>query len=526
LITLSDTLLTAQKAAYVTGGSYEPRWKIVLSRAGQTTHGYDMTRVIKIQLTEEEESGVSEVLLDNSDFALNDLNFEQFQGIIYFGYYTAVTRSIWVKNTAYAVGNVVTPTTLTGYQYRCTIAGTSHASTEPTWGTALGVTQTDGGVTWEMDGNTGDEYTPRAPLKVEAQEFQSSETQLTCRLYLTGIPNDLAGDKAESAYTQESGDTNTVKALMDDIAGGTLAPYTDYPAVTLTYDSGYDDGIINAFKPADYFSVSVNQSRDDKLSELLAYTHCRRRAKADGAIHIFQPTLTGTTYDYEYQLAVDTYHTFFSKALRHRFVNPNKEIVSSHPDQGNYTGSATSATSYALRPKIHTTYRRLTSSAQAALIAAAIIERTELAADRGSAVVPMNCGQELFDYVKITDARENSDYRVGNVQYIQFNCALGTASSEGRFDMTIRFGKLNLQSISALLGDVIGATGATGATTGIPQWLIDYINTMLDDITTLYKNQDIMIDNLKSLYDYIIPGTDVHFKKLTAEEQMIIPVWS
>ncbi len=473
----------------------EPRWKLVLSRAGQTTRGYDMERVIKIQLAEEEDSGISEVLLDNSDFALNDLNFEQFQGIIYFGYYTAVARSIWVKNTAYAVNDVVTPTTLTGYQYRCTIAGTSHASTEPTWGTALGVTQTDGSVTWEMDGNTGDEYAPRAPLKVEAQEFQSSETQLTCRLYLTGIPNDLAGDKAESAYTQESGDTNTVKALLDKIAGATLTPYTNYPAVTLTYDTGYDDSIINAFKPADYFSVSVNQTRDDKISELLAYTHCRRRAKADGAIHIFQPTLTGTTYDYEYQLAVDTYHTFFSKALRHRFVNPNKEIVSSHPDQGSFTGSATSATSYALRKKIRTTYRRVTSSAQAGLIAAAIIERTELAAERGSAVVPMNCGQELFDYVKITDARENSDYRVGNVQYLQFNCALGTASSEGRFDMTIRFGKLNLQSISALLGEVAGVAGVTGAAqqAGINQDLLNTIYTMLDDITALFKNQLTML---------------------------------
>ena len=455
-----------------------------------------MTRVIKIQLTEEEDSGISEVLLDNSDLALTTLytatpsvNFEEYQCIIYFGYFTGVARSIWVKNSAYAVGDVVTPTTLTGYQYRCTIAGTSHATTEPTWGTALGVTQTDGSVTWEMDGNTGDEYAPRAPLKVEAQEFQSSETQLTCRLYLIGIPNDLAGDEAEGpAYTQESGDTNTVKALLDAIAAPTLTPYTNYPAVTLTYDTGYDDSIINAFKPAEYFSVSVNNTRDDKISELLAYTHCRRRAEADGAIHIFQPTLTGTTYDYEYQLATDTYHTFFSKALRHRFVKPNKEIVSSHPSQGSYTGSATSATSYALRKKIRTTYRRLASSAQAALIAAAIIERSELAAERGSAVVPMNCGQELFDYVKITDARENSDYRVGNVQYIQFNCSLGMGNSEGRFDMTIRFGKLNLQSISALLGDAEAGGGG-----GVSQQVIDTINTMLDDITALFKNQLTML---------------------------------
>ena len=514
--TLSNTLLTAQKAMFVTGGAYEPRWKIVLSRAGQTTRGYDMSRIIKIQLTIEEDSEVAEVLLDNSDFALNDLNFEQFQGKIYFGYYTAVARSAWVANTAYSVDDVVIPNTINGYQYRCTVAGASHATTEPTWGTALGVTQTDGTVTWEMDGNSGDEYAPRAPLKVDAQEFLSSETQLTCRLYLIGIPNDLAGDKAVSKYTQEDTNTSTVKTLLDAVAGATLSPYTSYPAVTLTYDTGYDDSIINAFIPADYFSVAVNENRDGKISELLAYTHCHRRAEADGATHIFQPTVSGTTYDYEFRLDVDTYHTFFSKALRHRFVNPNKEIVSSNPDHApQYSGSSTSATSYALRAKIRTTYRRVVSDAQATLIAAALIERDELAAERGSAVVPMNCGQELFDYIKITDSRENGDSRVGNIQYMQFNCALGIGNTDGRFDLTIRFGKLNMQSISALLGDTTGERITQVVGGGVSQDLINTIYALQDDVITLFKGQNEIID-------YINQGI---VQKWHVQDLMIIPVY-
>lgn len=530
--TLTSTLLAAQKGYGVTGAAYDSIWKIVLSRSGQTTRGYDINRVMQIQHTEEEDNGTAEVLLDNSDGVISALylqtpsiDFEQYQCIIYYGYNTGVVRSKWVKNTAYAVGNVVTPTTLTGYQYRCTIAGTSHATTEPTWGTALGVTQTDGGVTWEMDGNTGDEYSPRAPLKVEGQEFISSETLLQCRLYLVGLPNQMREDKAESAYTQESTDTNTLKTLITAIAAKTLSPYTNYPAVTYTFEPvsasyplGYDDSIIDSFIPADYFSVSVNENRDDKIQELLNYTKCKRRAGSDGAMHVFLPTTSGTTYDYEYRLYVSSYHTFFQKNIRNRFVNPNKEVVASMPEQGSYSGSATSAASYALAPKTHTTYRRLTSSAQGTLIAAAIIERYELNAERGSAVVPMNCGQEIFDYIKVTDSSEGTT-RTGNVQYIQRNCKIATENSDGYFNMTIRFGRVNTQTIGGL--DTYAAGGA-----GVPQYLIDAINLMLDDIRTLYENQDIMVDNHKSLYDYLVPGTDVAFKKLTVAEQMIIPVWS
>ena len=52
------------------------------------------------------------------------------------------------RNTAYVVGDVIKPTTYAGYSYKCTIAGTSHATVEPTWTTTIGNTTADGTATF------------------------------------------------------------------------------------------------------------------------------------------------------------------------------------------------------------------------------------------------------------------------------------------------------------------------------------------------------------------------------------------
>jgi len=48
------------------------------------------------------------------------------------------------RNTAYAVGDVIKPTTYASHSYKCTTAGTSHVDTEPTWSTTNGAVTTDG----------------------------------------------------------------------------------------------------------------------------------------------------------------------------------------------------------------------------------------------------------------------------------------------------------------------------------------------------------------------------------------------
>jgi hypothetical protein len=55
----------------------------------------------------------------------------------------------WTAATVYTVGDVVKKTTYNSHSYLCTVAGTSHATTEPTWPTTNGTTIADGTVTWK-----------------------------------------------------------------------------------------------------------------------------------------------------------------------------------------------------------------------------------------------------------------------------------------------------------------------------------------------------------------------------------------
>lgn len=54
---------------------------------------------------------------------------------------------IWAPGESQAVGDLLVPSTLNGYLYRCTTAGTTGA-TEPTWPTVVGNTVTDGTAVW------------------------------------------------------------------------------------------------------------------------------------------------------------------------------------------------------------------------------------------------------------------------------------------------------------------------------------------------------------------------------------------
>jgi hypothetical protein len=164
----------------------------------------------------------------------------------------------------------------------------------------------------------------------------------------------------------------------------------------------------------------------------------------------FQTTTTATTYDYEYSL-VSGEHNFFLKAYLKVLVLPNKVIVSSQSnDENQYTGSSTSTASYALIPKTQPIRCRLSSNAQATSIASAMINKLEIQAETGYGVVPINVGAQVYDFVKITDARAG-DTRTGNVGWIHEKYS----AKNKVWKMSFGFGKPQIgQEIDQLLQDL------------------------------------------------------------------------
>ena len=268
------------------------------------------------------------------------------------------------------------------------------------------------------------------------------EGSLVTSFNLAGVFDMMSADKAQSSLNLEDDDTDTVKDLLTAIAEATLAPFSHCKSYTITFDSGYDDGIINDYEPADYFYVAAGESRLSAFRKLIRTTKCKAIIKADGAIHVFNPTVSGTSYDYEFNDAV-TNHNFFEKGVRKRLVLPNYVTVQSHPDHENqYSGYATDADSYAalgryIRSRPY--YIRATSDAQCTAIATAILQHIQVASERGHGFAPMNCGQEVMDYVKITDSVA-SDTRTGNIGYIARRY-----SPSKQFSMEFRFGKIEAE---------------------------------------------------------------------------------
>jgi len=283
--------------------------------------------------------------------------------------------------------------------------------------TALDLKGFQAQVSFGLTTGSGDEYSACAPQWVLWQQLESSPGALSCELRMVGIPNLLAEDKASVKYMPEAGDTKAVKTLINQILGGTLTCFNHCKAWEVVYDS--EDDLIATYQPKNGFRIYLNTSRLASVRMLLDFTKCVMRYGADGKIHILNPTISGESYDYQYSL--DSGHTFFAKAHRKSLVIPNYIHVSTPEDaEAAYSGFALDqdsidAIGYAIRQHEQCS---LISNDQATHIAEAILSKYRLWSEIGSAAVPMNVGAEIFDYVKVTDERQE-DYRIGNIGVLE-----------------------------------------------------------------------------------------------------------
>lgn len=378
--------ISATLKAAQEAGAINALVKLELTK-GESSYTYAKPRVISIKETEDGSLQTFEITLNNSDGELTELDFIGYKGVLSFG---AVTKA-------------------------------------------------------------GIEYSTTAPMWMVPQRFDSAPDKLTCKLTLIGICNLMADDEASEAYMPDEEDTKSVKTLVNEIAGATLTCFSHCKAYEVVWEEGYDN-LADTYKPKDAFRIYVGNNRNSAIDRLLEYTLNVKVVKADGKIHIFKPKTTGTDYDSEYSLKNG--HPFFSKALRNRLVTPNYvKVQSREDDDPQYSGTAQDD-SYATLPdelkKHHYKRTYLESNAQATAIAEAILARAQMWCEAGAADVPLNVGQEAFDYVKVTDQREG-DYRVGNIGKLVRYYNL----TKNEWRMTFTFG--NWQNVRKAL-DQLGVT--------------------------------------------------------------------
>jgi len=279
-------------------------------------------------------------------------------------------------------------------------------------------------ISWGLVTKDGKKYSDTAPLWVISQQLDSSQGRLTCEFRMVGIPNMLAEDRASEAYypridketeewTPAGSQNKTVKDLLNEIIGATIDCFSHCHAYEVVWDDGYDT-LANTYKPKDGFRIYSNNSRLAAIRRLLDFTQNVMRIGNDGKIHILKPTISGVSYNYEYSL--ETGHTFFSKAYRKTLCIPNYIVVESKKDDDPfYEGFAKDQDSIDAFREVRQYFKTsLESDGQADDIAEAILSKYQLNAEMGAFSCPMNVGQEIFDYVKVTDERED-DYRKGNI---------------------------------------------------------------------------------------------------------------
>lgn len=315
---------------------------------------------------------------------------------------------------------------------------------------------------------------------------------------------------------------------------GSSGTITDNDATTITVaslsggsdnqwekDDVYEvkDSLIDTYCPADSFVINENDERWTIINNLLFHTYSVCLVKPDGKLYVFKPITGGTSYDSEYSLSSG--HSMFAKVNTDALVIPNKIVVRTLRNADTaYEGSATSAASYALLAKTAFVRMSLESNAQGNSIAAAMISQLELDGQRGSAQVPINCGTELYDYIKVNafDTQDNS--RTGNVGSFE-KVYKNYPNKPVEYYMTFSFGRTALKAVPgtrssqlsnlALIAKESSETGLSFEAMMLLSEMVDAINR-LEAYTGLTSQED-------SVDDQINDGLLSYYTKTQADDR-------
>ena len=188
-----------------------------------------------------------------------------------------ISGATWTANTAYAANDYVQPSTPNNnFTYQCTVAGTSHATTEPTWPTTAGNTVSDGTVTWTARAH---DYTYTTPSTAGAHPFYSKSygSRLVIPNYFTVAS--LVGDSP--AYSGYATDPDYTLIRKDDFlriraasnAQCTSIAKANIAKAQLSRDGGSINAPLNVGAEAlDYIKATDNIESDTLIGNC-GYVH-------------------------------------------------------------------------------------------------------------------------------------------------------------------------------------------------------------------------------------------------------------
>jgi len=117
--------------------------------------------------------------------------------------------STWAASKAYSLGDFVVPSTVNGYIYECTTAGTS-GTAEPTWPTTAGTTVTDNTAVW----------TCRSPNLVGSAIDTKLSEMYSFDTALVDIATGKLGTQAATKVKIEEADISDFSAGVQTAEGG------------------------------------------------------------------------------------------------------------------------------------------------------------------------------------------------------------------------------------------------------------------------------------------------------------------
>lgn len=449
--------------------SYKGLLKVVFTKSSSTTYTYyNYDRVKYIEHIEQDDSYIANILLDNSDNVLTDIDLQGYTATISWGvrttsdlYKARAPLSVLYQSFSSSGGVLLCSLTCIGVLDKLRQEAASEDYLPP----ATDISDLVGAVKTQAEIGASE---------VELKNFED-EVVIPDNTKLT-----IAGDSTEylitsTVTTDTSGEatvsispTLVVQAHVNDVAtlaldtlkdivigllSGTNYGYSLYGAISISWES--EDSIIDSFVIKDYFKLREGSSRLAKVNEALGYTTMVKLVKDDGIIYFKVPTISGAVFDSEYVISGG--HTFFAKSYSTALVVPNFIQVKDPDETFELIKVAQNAVGVANLLKVVIYVLPVTTGAESQAIADAMLQRAELAAQRGDIEVPMNAYQKVWDYVQITDAREGGSIRTGNVQYIRRTWDWRT----GRFRMVIRFGNSTVGLPNARTGTSQTSTSQT-----------------------------------------------------------------